>query len=128
MQYRLLSLLSEVEKAVRAGQEALGGPPLDSSRMVNFHSGLARIQLRTVAPAGTEPRGYIQLQHFALADGRACVRAGMGWHGVDLRRSVEIFAAPDVNWTTEAQRVAEAWLDGPGPSSEPADRALAASG
>ncbi len=126
MPYRLLSLLTEIEKAVRAGQEALGGPALDSSRMVNFRAGLARIQWRAAAGAGADPRGHIQLQHFALADGRACIKAAMGWHGVDLRRTVEIFAAPDVNWTTEAQRVAEAWLDGPGQLGEPADRALAA--
>ncbi len=128
MQYRLLSLLTEVEKAIRAGQEALGGPPLDSVRMVNFGSGLARIQLKTVAPAGPQPRGYIQVQHFVLADGRACVKAAMGWHGIDLRRSVEIFAGPEINWTTEAQRIAEGWLDGPGPLSETADQALAAHG
>ena len=113
MQYRLLSLLADIEKAIRCSMPDSDGITLESARMVNFHTGLARLSFRARTLSGTEPRGQLQLQHFNLADGRVCVKVHLGWAGSEAHRTVELYTLPGVEWGTEVQRVAEAWLDGP---------------
>ena len=113
MQYRLLSLLADIEKAIRCSMPDSDGITLESSRMVNFHTGLARLSFRSHSLNGAEPRGQLQLQHFNLADGRVCVKVHLSWASSDVHRTVELYTLPGVEWGTEIQRVAEAWLDGP---------------
>jgi len=121
MQYRLLSLLADIEKAIRCSLPDEDGITMESSRMVSFHTGLARLSFRARGPNGVEPRGQLQLQHFNLADGRVSVKIHLSWAGSEARRTVELYTLPGVEWRTEVQRVAEAWLDGPpmGVASEP---------
>jgi hypothetical protein len=113
MQYRLISLLTDIEKAIRCSLPDADGTTLESSRMVSFHTGLARLSFRARGPNGTEPRGQLQLQHFNLADGRVSVKVHLSWAGSDAHRFVELYTLPGQEWSTEVQRVAEAWLDGP---------------
>jgi hypothetical protein len=128
MQSRLLSLLAEIESAIRASQPGGDGASLESSRMVNFHTGLARLTLRAHTATGPEPRGQLQMQHFNLADGRACVKIHLTWAGSDSHRTIEIYTLPGLDWRVQVNRVAEAWLDGPVASDGSGSAALAATG
>jgi hypothetical protein len=121
MATRLLSFLRDVEATIRNTLPDPAGSRLKVSRIVNYEKGLARIDV-----GGSEgaPTGRIQLQHFGLADERSCMKATLGWSASDFERTIDIFDRPEINWGAEANRVAEAWLDG-----APADAAetLAAS-
>jgi hypothetical protein len=128
MQYRLLSLLADIENAIRCSMSDSDGLTLESSRMVSFHTGLARLSFRARGPCGPEPRGQLQLQHFNLADGRVCVKVHLSWAGSDAHRIVELYTLPGVEWRTEVQRVAEAWLDGPPVGAVAENSLLAATG
>ena len=128
MQYRLLSLLADIEKAIRCSMPDSDGIALESTRMVNFHSGLARLSFRARTSHGAEPRGQLQLQHFNLADGRVCVKVHLGWAGSEAHRTIELYTLPGVEWGTEVQRVAEAWLDGMPSVSAGGNGYLAAAG
>jgi hypothetical protein len=128
MQYRLLSLLADIEKAIRCSMPDSDGLAMESSRMVSFHTGLARLSFRACGSGGPEPRGQLQLQHFNLADGRVCVKIHLSWAGSAAHRTIELYTLPGVEWSTEVQRVAEAWLDGP-PAGVPGESpVLAAAG
>jgi hypothetical protein len=96
--------------------------------MVNFHTGLARLTLRARTANGFEPRGQLQMQHFNLADGRACVKVHLSWAGNDHHRTIEIYALPGMDWHVQVNRVAEAWLDGPATAGDTGSAALAATG
>ena len=96
--------------------------------MVSFHTGLARLSFRARGPGGPEPRGQLQLQHFNLADGRVCVKVHLSWAGSEAHRIVELYTLPGVEWRTEVQRVAEAWLDGPPAAAASDHQMLAATG
>lgn len=109
MAIRLLSFLNDIENTLRAALADAGGPRLQVSRIVNYEKGLARIDVGATAAA---PSGHIQLQHFGLADDRVCMKAALDWEGAEARRAVDIFDRPDINWGAEANRIAEAWLDG----------------
>ncbi len=104
------------------------GMTLESSRMVSFHTGLARLSFRACGSGGQEPRGQLQVQHFNLADGRVCAKIHLSWAGSAAHRTIELYTLPGVEWSTEVQRVAEAWLDGP-PAGVPGENpVLAAAG
>ena len=128
MQYRLLSLLADIEKAIRCSMPDSDGLTLESSRMVNFHTGLARLSFRARGSGGQEPRGQLQLQHFNLADGRVCVKVHLGWAGSEAQRTIELYTLPGVEWSTEVQRIAEAWLDGPPAGVSSGNPLMAAAG
>ena len=128
MQYRLLSLLSEIEKAIRCSLPDSDGLTLESSRMVSFHTGLARLSFQARGSGGLEPRGQLQLEHFNLADGRVSVKVHLSWAGSEAHRIVELYTLPGVEWSTEVQRVAEAWLDGPPEGINGANSLMAVAG
>ena len=128
MQSRLLSLLAEIETAIRANMPDDDGSSLESSRMVNFHTGLARLNLRARTALGPEPRGQLQLQHFSLADGRACVKIHLTWAGSESHRTIEVYTLPGLDWKVQVNRVAEAWLDGPVTVNASGGATLAATG
>lgn len=128
MQYRLLSLLTDIEKAIRCSMSDSDGLTLESSRMVSFHTGLARLSFRARSAGTTESRGQLELQHFNLADGRVSVKVHLSWAGSAAHRTIELYTLPGVEWTSEVQRVAEAWLDGPPEEAAGANSMLAAAG
>lgn len=109
---RLLSFLSDVEKALLAESPALDGGAWDTTRMVNFHHGLARL---TLTPrAGNEfSAGTIFLQAFTLADGSLCLKASLNWRGSDSFPVLAVYSTPQLNWKLEASRIASTWLEGP---------------
>lgn len=111
---RLLSFLSEIERAIVAESPAIDGGAWESSRMVNFHHGLARL---TLAPrAGAElphAGGTIFLQCFTLADGSLTLKASLNWKGSDAFPVLAVYSTPALNWKLEAARIALAWMEGP---------------
>lgn len=111
---RLLSFLSDIEKALIAESPVVEGGAWETNRMVNFHHGLARLTL--TARPGNElpsPGGTIFLQAFVLADGSLCLKANLNWKGSDAFPVIAVYSTPDLNWKLEASRIAMAWLEGP---------------
>jgi hypothetical protein len=111
---RLLSFLTDIEKAVIAESPAIDGGAWEATRMVNFEKGLGRLALAPRSPADLPlPGGTIFLQAFKLADGSQCLRATLSWKGSDVTSAVAVYTTPTLNWTLEASRIASAWLEGP---------------
>lgn len=111
---RLLSFLSDIERAVAAGAAAGQLGAWDSTRMVNFHHGLARLTLKPrTAGEGIAAGGSIFLQSFTLADGSLCLKASLNWNGNEAVPVLAVYSTPTLNWKTEASRIATAWLAGP---------------
>jgi hypothetical protein len=109
---RLLSFLTEIEKALVAESPALDGGAWETTRMVNFHHGLGRL---TLTPrAGNElPGGAVFVQAFMLADGSLCLKASLNWAGSNSFPVLAVYATPKMNWKLEASRIASAWIEGP---------------
>lgn len=111
---RLLSFLTDIEKALIAESPVIEAGAWETTRMVNFHHGLARL---TMTPrSGNElpnPGGAIFVQAFVLADGSQCVKASLSWKGCEAFPVMAVYSTPSVNWKLEASRIAGAWLEGP---------------
>ena len=111
---RLLSFLSDIERALLADSPVVDGGAWQSTRMVNFHHGLARLTLTPRAAAELpSPAGTIFLQVFSLADGSLCLKASLNWKGSEAFPILSVFSTPGTNWKLEASRIATAWLEGP---------------
>lgn len=111
---RLLSFLTDIEKALLAESPAIDGGAWETTRMVNFHHGLARLTL--AARPGNDlpvPGGTIFLQAFVLADSSLCLKASLNWRGSDAFPVIAVYSTPTLNWKLEASRIASAWLEGP---------------
>ena len=127
MSNRLLTLLTEIERAIIANDPTPDEGRWESSRLINFHQGLARLTLSVSAPAGvTTVRGIVLLQHFILADGTQCVKANLSWAGVEKSSIYSIYSKPLLNWNREASQIAVQWLDGHLAAIEAAQAAAAA--
>src|SRR5215217_4771166 len=111
---RLLSFISDIERALNAQSSAADGGKWETQRMINFHHGLARLTLKprpeveAVATGGT-----IFVQAFVLADGSPCLKASLNWKGSDALPIIAVYSTPILNWKIEASRIAAAWLQGP---------------
>ena len=70
---RLISFLTDVEKALLAESPAVDGGAWETTRMVNFHHGLARLSL-TPRPAADSRFAACSLRTTALSRSRECVR------------------------------------------------------
>lgn len=113
MSTRLITLLTEIERALIANDPSPDGGKWDTLRLINFHQGLARLTLSVRSPEGvTAGRGIILLQHFKLADDTQCVKANLSWKGVEQSSVYSIYSKPQVNWSREASQIAVQWLDG----------------
>ncbi len=113
MSNRLLSLLTEIESALIANDPAPDGGRWDTSRLVNFKQGLARLTLAICSPTGMSvPRGSILLQCFALADSSLCMKSNLSWEGIANSTVYAIYSKPGINWHREAGQIAVKWLDG----------------
>lgn len=123
---RLLSFLSDIERALLAESPAVDGGAWETNRIVNFHHGLARLTL-TPRPAADLPfpPGAIFLQAFSLADGSQCLKASLNWKGSESFPVIAVYSTPTTNWKLEASRISSAWLEGPpaalAPSAEQED-------
>jgi hypothetical protein len=116
---RLLSFLSDIERAVVASVPPVEGGAWESQRMVSFHHGLARLTL-TPRPGGDAPAGSIFLQAFSLADGSPCLKASLNWKGSEAVQVIPVYSTPALSWSLEASRIAQCWLQGPPAVSAPA--------
>ena len=113
MSSRLLSLLSEIEQAMKANDPSPDGGTWENLRIINFHQGLARLTIVVRSATGAEtPRGTILLQSYVLADGSNCVKANLSWQGVENPVVCAIYAKPQTKWNSEASQIAIKWLDG----------------
>ena len=110
---RLLSLLTDIERAVRMEANADESAIWSATRIVNFKAGLARLTLTCKEADSGMPQGSILIQHFALANGSFCVKASLNWQGSDAVSVVSIFDTPQLNWKLEASRIAATWMAGP---------------
>lgn len=111
---RLLSFLSDVERALIAESPVIEGGAWETTRIVNFHHGLARLTVKP-RPGAEEisAGGSIFVQSFLLADGSLCLKASLNWKGSDALPVIAVYSTPGINWKVEAGRVASRWLEGP---------------
>ncbi len=110
---RLLSFLTDIERAIRVEANADEGAIWDSTRIVNFKTGLARLTLTSREPDSGFPAGGVLIQHFGLANGSFCVKASLNWQGCEGSSALSVYETPLLNWKLEASRIATAWLAGP---------------
>lgn len=98
-----------------AGATTANAGTWETTRMVNFHHGLARLTLKPrSAGQGVAAGGSIFLQAFALADGSQCLKASLNWNGSEHVPVLAVYSTPTLNWKKEATRIATSWLAGPG--------------
>ncbi|MDQ5978499.1 MAG: hypothetical protein QG602_1473 [Verrucomicrobiota bacterium] len=110
---RLLSFLADFERALLADDPAPDDGNWQCTRTVNYHNGLARLQLAVRMPdSSLKPRGTILLQGYNLADGTNCLKAHLGWTGSEASPSRSIFSKPGSDWKSEARRLAAEWMAG----------------
>lgn len=110
---RLLSFLTEIERAIRVEANADESAIWTSQRIVNFKAGLARLTLTCQETDSGMPAGSILVQHFALASGAFCLKANLSWDGTEERSVVAVYETPALNWKLEASRIGTTWLAGP---------------
>lgn len=113
MSNRLLTLLTQIERAVIANDPSPGGGTWDTLRLVNFHQGLARLTFSIRSMTGaTSTQGVVLLQDFTLADGTQCVKANLSWQGIEKSALYSIYSKPLLDWNREAAQIGAQWLDG----------------
>lgn len=114
MHSRLLSFLSDFERALQADDPNPDEGSWRTQRTVNYRTGLARLQLDVALPdGGNKPRGTVMLQSYHLADGTPCLKAELTWAGTETSLFHSIFAKPGCDWKSEARRLAAKWMGGP---------------
>ncbi len=113
MHTRLLSFLSDIERALAADDPAPEDGAWETSRTVNYHQGLARLTIQVRTGLGLKARGSVFLQGYQLADGTPCLKAALSWAGTETGAVHAIFSRPDLDWTREARKVAAEWMAGP---------------
>lgn len=114
---RLLSFLTDIERAIRLETNADETSIWDTTRIVNFKTGLARLTLGLKEADSGMPEGTVLVQHFELADGSFCLKASLTWAGNESNSVVSVYDTPLLNWKLEAVRIASAWLAGPPPEA-----------
>ena len=110
---RLLSFLTDIERAIRMEANADEGAIWDTARIVNFKTGLARLTLVAREADSGMPAGTVLAQHFKLANGSFCLKASLNWQGSDRGVILSVYDTPTLNWKLEASRIGTAWLAGP---------------
>mgnify|MGYP001369127435 CR=1 FL=1 len=110
---RLLSFLTDVERAIRLEANASEDAIWDSARIVNFKTGLGRLTLSLRERDSGMPEGSVLVQYFGLANGSFCLKANLNWEGSPATSLLAVYDTPLLNWKLEASRVASAWLAGP---------------
>lgn len=125
---RLLSFLTDIEKAIVAESPVIDGGAWESMRMVNFEKGLGRVTLTPRSPSELPlPGGAIFLQAFSLADGSECLKATLSWQDTAVTSIIAVYSKPTLNWKLEASRIASQWLEGP-PATSVVDSSLPTQG
>lgn len=120
MQTRLLSFLSDIERALATDDPNPDEGTWEVTRTVNYNLGLARLVLGVRKTEGLKPRGAILLQGYQLADGTPCLKAALSWIASEHNPVHAVFSKSETNWTSEARKIGAEWMAGP-----PAAAALA---
>ena len=107
MNQRLLSLLSQVEHALRQ-TDIEATHHLRASRSVDYRQGTARLAFEQ---ADGTMWGAAEVQGYRLANGESCLKVTVGPAGAGLRRSHSIFPREGCDWTVEAGKIARSWLE-----------------
>lgn len=110
---RLLSFLTDVERAIRLEANAGDDATWECNRIVNFKTGLGRLTLNLRDRDCGLPAGTVLVQYFALANGSFTLKATLNWEGTTAGTLLSVYDTPQLNWKLEASRVASAWLAGP---------------
>jgi len=114
MQPRLLSFFSDITRSIEADQPSSPEGTWQSDRTVNYSLGLARLELGMRPEGGKiERKGMILLQGYQLADESPCLKAALSWAGTEGVVTRSIFSKSEINWTSEARKIAAEWLGGP---------------
>ena len=114
MHSRLLSFLSNFERAIVADDPSPDDGTWEAERTVNYRSGLARLMLGVkLSGRPRQPRGGVLLQGFKLADGAACLKLQFSWAGSEATTSHAIYDKPGCDWKYEARKLAAQWMAGP---------------
>ena len=114
MHTRLLSFLTDIECSMAADDPTPSDGIWETTRTVNYNQGLARLALGVKLSDGkTEARGIVMLQSYLLADESTCLKAILSWTGSESKAIKSIYSKPDINWTSEARKVASEWMAGP---------------
>ena len=110
---RLLSFFNDIERTMLADNPEPDDGVWANTRMVNVHSGLARLTIAR-GPKGQPPtpRGSILLQAFTLADGTFCLKANLSWSKNEATVSKAVYSKPGINWSKAAEEVAATWMRG----------------
>lgn len=110
MHSRLLSFLSDFERALQIDDPSPDEGTWQNERAVNYRAGLARVQLGVRLPDGQRKvRGTVLLQGFALADGTGCLKAQFTWPGSEATATHAVFSKPGCDWKSEARKLASTW-------------------
>ena len=113
MHSRLLSFISDFERALLADDPSPDEGTWQNERAVNYRAGLARVQLAVRLPDGQcKARGTVLIQGFRLADGVGCIKAQLSWTGTETTAAHAIFSKPGCNWKSEARKLAANWMAG----------------
>lgn len=110
---RLLSFLTDIERAIRLEANAGENAIWESARIVNFRTGLARLTLSLTDRDSGMPEGTLVVQYFGLANGSFALKANLAWEGSEATTTLAVYDTPTLNWKLEASRVASTWLAGP---------------
>jgi hypothetical protein len=114
MATRLLSFLSDIEKALIKESASNMGPTWEYARMVSYHNRMARITITPQKDSEVEVHGgTVFLQGFRLADGSPCLKATVAWDGSAATTVISVYSKPELNWASEAARIASVWFAGP---------------
>ncbi|HVW19627.1 MAG TPA: hypothetical protein VHC86_00285 [Opitutaceae bacterium] len=115
MSLRLTSFLSAIEDALQGDATLRQGGDWDQSRSVNYHLGLARLNLAVRKGQAVQPVGAILVQAYDLAENKVCLKASLTWAGRNdgAEVSYSIYQRPGIDWTAEAAQVATAFQAGP---------------
>ncbi len=110
---RLLSFLADFERTLLADDPAPDEGTWQNSRTVNYHNGLARLQLAVQMPdKAVKPRGSVLLQSYNLADGTPCLKAHLHWTGSETPTLHAVFTKPGSDWKSAARKLAAQWMAG----------------
>ena len=108
---RLLSFLTEIERAVAADEPSPLGGTWENSRTVNYHEGLARLTFASRLGNKAEPVGTVLLQSFVLADGSRCLKAHLAWKDSTPAATHSVYETPEIDWSAQARAIASTWLN-----------------
>lgn len=113
MSKRLLAFLSDIEHSLAADDPSPSDGSWTNSRSINYHTGVARLNLGATLPDGShKPLGEILLHSSTLADGSLCFKAMLSWTGSKAVLVESVFEKPDTQWRSAARKVGAVWQAG----------------